>query len=115
MAKRLQTLECIRKLQRKLYLKAKAEPHKVQTQTRASWSSAVGLGVKPVGEPDAGNPHVRFDERDVETGSRYYRATSRLYRIQSFVTVRDFSRSATCYAQPNMLSPTAGFGRGFNW
>ena len=21
-----------------------------------------------VGEPDAGNPHVRFDERDVETG-----------------------------------------------
>ncbi len=23
--------------------------------------------VKPVGEPDAGNPHVRFDERDVET------------------------------------------------
>src|SRR5271154_7596373 len=24
----------------------------------------------PVGEPDAGNPHVRFDEREVETGSR---------------------------------------------
>ena len=23
--------------------------------------------VKPVGEPDAGNPHVRFDERGVET------------------------------------------------
>ena len=22
---------------------------------------------EPVGEPDAGNPHVRFDERDVET------------------------------------------------
>ena len=22
-----------------------------------------------VREPDAGNPHVRFDERDVETGS----------------------------------------------
>ncbi len=23
--------------------------------------------VKPVGEPDAANPHVRFDERGVET------------------------------------------------
>ena len=40
-----------------------------------------------VGEPDAGNPHVRFDERDVETGHGEainrpllnYRATSRLY------------------------------------
>ncbi len=28
----------------------------------------VGLPVKPVGEPDAGNPPVRFDEREVETG-----------------------------------------------
>ena len=25
------------------------------------------LAVKPVGEPDAGNPHVRFDERGGET------------------------------------------------
>ena len=24
--------------------------------------------MKPVGEPDAGNPHVRFDERGRETG-----------------------------------------------
>jgi len=28
----------------------------------------VCLAVKPVGEPDAGNPHVRFDERGWETG-----------------------------------------------
>jgi hypothetical protein len=54
LTKRLQTPERIRRLQRKLYLKAKAD--------------AVGLGVKPVGEPDAGNPHVRFDERGRETG-----------------------------------------------
>jgi hypothetical protein len=27
----------------------------------------VGHIVKPVGEPDAGNPHVRFDERGWET------------------------------------------------
>jgi hypothetical protein len=26
--------------------------------------------VKPVGKPDAGNPHVRFDERGWETGRR---------------------------------------------
>jgi hypothetical protein len=30
---------------------------------------SVCLTVKPVGEPDAGNLHVRFDERDVETES----------------------------------------------
>jgi hypothetical protein len=28
----------------------------------------VCLIVKPVGEPDAGNPNVRFDERGRETG-----------------------------------------------
>ena len=27
----------------------------------------VGRSVKPVGEPGAANPHVRFDERGVET------------------------------------------------
>ncbi len=27
----------------------------------------VGLAAKPVGEPDAGKPHVRFDERGGET------------------------------------------------
>ena len=32
-----------------------------------SVSSSVCLAVKPVGEPDAGNPHVRFDERGWET------------------------------------------------
>ena len=30
---------------------------------------SVCLTVKPVGEPDAGNPHVRFDERRRETAS----------------------------------------------
>jgi hypothetical protein len=28
----------------------------------------VSLATKPVGKPDAGNPHVRFDERGGETG-----------------------------------------------
>ena len=31
---------------------------------------AVCLKVKPVGKPDAGDPHVRFDERGWETGLR---------------------------------------------
>ena len=34
--------------------------------------------MKPVGKPDAGNPHVRFDERGRETG-QCYRARPRLY------------------------------------
>jgi hypothetical protein len=50
----LATPERIRSLQRKLYCKAKAV--------------AACLTMKPVGKPDAGNPHVRFDERGRETG-----------------------------------------------
>ncbi len=34
--------------------------------------------VKPVGEPDAGNPHVRFDERGEETGRRFASAPAPL-------------------------------------
>jgi hypothetical protein len=33
----------------------------------ASSGVSVCRPVKPVGEPDAVNPHVRFDERGVET------------------------------------------------
>jgi hypothetical protein len=44
--------------------------------------------MKPVGEPDAGNPHVRFDERGAEKGAGLqqlsHRATPRLYRISQF-------------------------------
>ena len=46
--------------------------------------SFVGLAVKPVGKPDAGNPHVRFDERGWETGRRFgvrARAHPRLYKV----------------------------------
>src|ERR1700758_1083530 len=32
------------------------------------WPSAVCFEMKPVGKPDAENPHVRFDERGAETG-----------------------------------------------
>jgi hypothetical protein len=44
---------------------------------------SVCLAVKPVGEPDAGDRHVRFDERGWETGrwplAPSYRAHPRLY------------------------------------
>src|ERR1700680_4405194 len=37
-------------------------------QQRVQGPLAVCHTVKPVGKPDAGNPHVRFDERGRETG-----------------------------------------------
>ena len=99
----LETPDKIRSLQRKLYCKAKAEPAfagarsgpvlpriclrgigRPMPSTRAQSVVAVGLAVKPVGKPDAGNPHVRFDERGWETGrcqrAQAYRAHPRLYR-----------------------------------
>ena len=42
------------------------------------------LEVNPVGEPDAGNPHVRFDERAGETGRhRHGTPTDQRYCINS--------------------------------
>jgi hypothetical protein len=40
----------------------------LEARLNLKWPSAVCLAVKPVGEPDAGNRHVRFDERGGETG-----------------------------------------------
>src|ERR1700742_4872193 len=46
--------------------------------------TVVGLVVKPIGKPSAGNRHARFDERGWETGrwpsAPSYRAHPRLYR-----------------------------------
>ena len=36
-------------------------------RTRRPSPEAYCFEVKPVGKPDAGNPHVRFDERGEET------------------------------------------------
>ncbi len=49
-----------------------------------SLHDAVRLTMKPVGEPDAGDRHVRFDERGWETGRcRMAQADAhpRLYRL----------------------------------
>jgi hypothetical protein len=59
----LETPDKISGLQRKLYGKAKAEP--------AYRGRRRGPAMKSVGKPDAGNPHVRFDERGRETGRRH--------------------------------------------
>jgi hypothetical protein len=53
----LQTPTTIRSRSNKLYGKAKARPI----------GRRRGPAVKSVGKPDAGNPHVRFDERGRET------------------------------------------------
>jgi hypothetical protein len=84
----LSTPEKIRTLQRKLYVKAKGDDTRspgggpgIQPpgSLRGAWPRAVAgppadvapacLDVKPVREPDAGKPHVRFDERVRETES----------------------------------------------
>ncbi len=44
--------------------------------------------MKPVGKPDAGNPHVRFDERGRET-ERYSIATAPVLDSTSLMSERD--------------------------
>src|SRR5438128_11308009 len=56
-----------------------------------SWGIVRESTVKPVGKPDAGNPHVRFDERGWETGRRSCasaRAYPRLYRLEALGKTR---------------------------
>src|SRR5262245_16260452 len=62
----LQTPTVIRTLQRKLYRKAKERKLLDRRRLRPKLFS-VCLTMKPVGEPDAGDRHVRFDERGWET------------------------------------------------
>ena len=64
------------------------------------WSLVRESAVKPVGKPDAGNPHVRFDERGWETGRRSgvsARAHPRLYK------------SAAASGSANSTSPVTPF------
>src|SRR5207245_4401846 len=65
----LQTPTVIRTLQRKLYRQAKESKPPRRGRLRPELFS-VCLTVKPVGEPDAGDRHVRFDERGWETERR---------------------------------------------
>src|SRR5579871_3487830 len=53
--------------------------------TGASWPTAVCYTLNPVGEPDAGNRHVRFDERGWKTerlpNGSSHRVHPRLYPL----------------------------------
>ncbi len=60
---RLATPATVRKLQAALQAKAKGSPD----CRRCGAVTRVRTPDNLVREPDAGNPHVRFDERDVET------------------------------------------------
>ena len=68
MAMRLLTPIAIRNLRRKLYHMAKADTcHGVVATHQGEVAGRRVPVVKSVGEPDAGNPQVRFDERGGET------------------------------------------------
>src|SRR5258705_9665191 len=57
---------------------------------------------------DAGNPHVRFDERDLETGpSRSPRQISTLPRIwvHTLISGRAFSRAVEAIRRPESARP----------
>ena len=104
-------------------------------RTRASWKrlygqakvappgAIVGLTVKPVGEPDAGNPPVRFDEREVETEHgmrllRHRRGNPETEYVEAYTTappldsttavphdpLNIFSRYASRMTHPNTIS-----------
>src|SRR6266699_1871895 len=66
----LQTPTVIRTLQRKLYRQAKESKPPRRGRLRPELFS-VCLTMKLVGKPDAGNRHVRFDERGQETECRH--------------------------------------------
>jgi hypothetical protein len=61
---------------------------------RAQKVAGVCLAMKPVGKPDAGNLHVRFDERGGETAHAYtrHRAPPRLYELTILTNAAPASR-----------------------
>ena len=63
--------------------------------------------MKPFGKPDAGNGHVRFDERGWETGRRLPSAPAPI--LDS--TLREFSRTRPSPAGQLESCPTPGFHR----
>ena len=86
----------------------------------SSWRPAVCLEVKPVGKPDAGNPHVRFDERGRETErcrrGPSHRARPRLYprrwRGRPVLIGRAASRGAGGAIDRGWAVAGDGLGRG---
>ncbi len=65
--------------------------------------------MKPVGKPDAGNPHVRFDERGRETErlakASSHRALPRLYHATMAAIEAGKADAAESLAAPAHWSP----------
>jgi len=59
--------------------------------------------MKPVGKPDAGNPHVRFDERGWETDDQ-----QRLVRRTALIL--DSTRLSTAVPDPGMSTALRSVG-----
>ena len=77
---------------------------------RGRWARVRESTMKPVGKPDAGNPHVRFDERGWETGRRsrqYPRPSSTLPGIPAFSRRRGSTAPAALLLRPQPR-PCAG-------
>src|SRR4051794_34765409 len=68
--------------------------------THRTRGPAVGRGLKPVGKPDAGNPHVRFDERG--------RETERCRMAQATAPVLDSTMDGPSVHHLQQNSPTHG-------
>src|SRR6266851_6096069 len=66
------TPHLVRQLQKKLYLKAKQDS---DSRLCAAGVNCMRLRANPIGEPDAANLHVRFDERGAETEAMVWTAT----------------------------------------
>ena len=73
-------------------------PRKLYCTAKAAIGVAVGRAMKPVGKPDAGKPHVRFDERGRETErpQRRNRARPRLYRAHTRMGMRSIMSAQGC-------------------
>src|SRR6516164_7586485 len=89
----LQTPTTIRARQWKLMSQGEdaSRPRVSSLDTSIKRPTIVGLVVKPIGKPSAGNRHARFDERGWETErwplAPSYRAHSRLYHSRKMADV----------------------------
>jgi hypothetical protein len=102
----LQTPTTIRAYQRKLLSQGEGcYGRDVVARHQLTGPTAVGLAMKPVGKPCAGNPHARFDERGWETErwpwAPSYRAHPRLYLTARSLHCRDSVRLQSYFHRPD--------------
>src|ERR1700752_1522668 len=105
----LTTPEKTRTLQRKLYRKGEGKKPPRRGRLRPELFS-VCLTMKLVGKPDAGNRHVRFDERGQETECCHMaQATAPV--LDSTLSLRDFIKCKCLRGEGHTSRVTAALGR----